>query len=559
MAVWKKNYKLWMKNKYLSENIKNSIKKYTSDELEEAFAYDLEFSTAGLHAKVGYGSAFFNVINVRRAAMAFAEFLQTRFTKKMLQINGVLIGHDNHYLSEKFVLEIISVFNSYNIKSIIFNNNQAVPTPIISYVIKKINAISGIAITAAHNSKEYNGLIIFDENGCQYLLQDTDFITEIYNSNTSEAIKFVSGRINSHFVQNVSNKIIDKYIADVLKIQHLKDKKHSIKIIFSNLHGTTQNITPKILKQAGYDVTCVKEQFNLDPDFLTSKVPNPELAENFNLAYKYAKEINADLVILNSPDADKIGVSVLHNNKYYILTSNELAPIFMIYLFEQEKLTNKKLPKNAIFYSSVVSSNLPDLIANSYNVKIKKTLSGCKWMYNQIIKDSNKKCLFAFEESNCFIFSDICKEKDAIQSSLIISEVVDFYKKKGKSLLDVLKIIYKKFGYFYCKTINKYYSAQNQENHVSKIMDTLRYKKIDVLGDLKIVEKEDYINSLYDMPSQNLIKFYFENGSWLAIQPSNNAPKIKFYFIFISNEKMSIAKKQMNDVKEDLFNNYLNI
>ncbi len=285
----KKNYyKLWINDINLPANILKEIKKYSPQKIEEAFAYDLEFGTAGLRAKIGYGSAFFNVINVRRATMAFAQFLQTRFTKKMLQNNGVLIGHDSRKYSDIFAIEAANILCSLGIKATLFSDNILVPTPLVSYGIRKLNFVSGIVITASHNSKEYNGFKIIDENGCQYLPEATNIISKNYNLNFKDSTAFIV-RNNSDLTY-LNNDIINQYINDILQMQYFPNQKRIIKIIFSNLHGTSQNFVPKLLKQAGYKYICVKEQYNLDPQFKFAPNPNPELIENFDLAYKYAKK-----------------------------------------------------------------------------------------------------------------------------------------------------------------------------------------------------------------------------------------------------------------------------
>ncbi len=554
---WKKNYKIWIKNKNLPIYIKEKLKQMTTDELKISFSNDIEFGSSGIRAPIGYGCAFFNVINIRRVAMAYAKFLIQNYSENELKKRGIIIAHDNRKSSEKFSLEIISIFNDYNIKTIIFKSNKSVPTPIISYSIKELKLIGGFIIAASHNSFNYNGLKLFDYNGCEYLPSKTDVISDIYSNNTTEAINFYTVNTHVHLIKSINKKIEDKYISEVLKIQILPNEPKKIKIVFSNLHGTCKDITPIILNLAKYEkIYVVKEQCDMNEKFLTCPIPNPELKENYKLATKYAKNNSADLIILNDPDGSRIGVSILHNNKYHVIHANELAPILLTYICENK---NKNILKNAIVYKSLISSNLFDLVAKSYNIKIKNTLVGFKWISNEIIKNKNKNNLFAFEESNSFKVSNIVNEKDAIQTSLLVAEAVNYYKHQKKTFIDVLDELYKKFGYFYCKTISKEFNELNKNNFISRIMDVLRYNKIDSLGDLKIINKEDYINSLNGYLSENLIFFHFEDGSWLAIRPSGTEPKIKFYFVFVNSENMKFAKNQMELVKNDLFKNHLNI
>ncbi len=545
-----KNYNLWIKNPNLSIEIKNIIKKYNNTEIKKYFNKDIEFGTAGIRGIMGIGSSMFNLITIKKITLAFSKYLIENYSKKELECKGILIGHDTRKNSEIFALECVKILNFMNIKAILFKDNAPVPTPYVSYGIRKIKALSGIVITASHNSKEYNGYKILDINGSQYLPNVTNKINKEYQRNTTESLNIID--IDKPIFDYINIDIDKMYFNDVMKMQFFPDEKRKIKITFSNLHGTSKEITPKILKKANYHTQIVKEQFEYDINFKNAPEPNPEIQKNFKLAHKYAKKNNSDLIILNDPDADRVGVSILHNNKYHILNANEVAPILLKYILNQLK-NHKKLPKNGVIYSTFVSSHLIDLIAKKYNIEIVKTLVGFKWIGDLINRNRSKKFLFAYEEACGYILNDIVRDKDGIQTSLVIAEACDFYKKQGKTFIDVLNEIYKSNNYFYCHTINKIIKNKKDKKINDDIFKKLENINIKKIGDKKIVKKEDYKKGLYNMPSQNLLKFYFEDGSWFAVRPSGTESKIKYYFVFIDKNSIQDAKNKFLKVKNELF------
>ncbi len=245
----------------------------------------------------------------------------------------------------------------------------------------------------------------------------------------------------------------------------------------------------------------------------------------------------------------------MHNKNYQIINTNDLAVILLVYIIEQlekNKLTN--LMKKGIIYNTVVSSDLPDLIAQHYNIEIKKTLTGFKWIGSEIEKNGiSKKLILAFEESCGFILNDMVHDKDGIQTALIVAEAADFYKKQNKTFVNILDEVYEKFGYFYCKTVNKIFDVKDKTILIENIMKKLRNMTNEQILNFKIVCKEDYINGLNNMPSENLIKFYFDTGSWFAVRPSGTEPKIKFYFVFKSKDSKENAIAQLETIEKAIF------
>ncbi|WP_425377617.1 phospho-sugar mutase [Spiroplasma endosymbiont of Polydrusus pterygomalis] len=553
------NLNLWKNAKNLDPILVTEFQQMSESELLAAFSDDLEFGTAGLRGLLGPGTGKMNLYTIRRATLAFMSYLKTIYAANDLKTKGVVIGHDNRHFSNEFAQEVADIFASNNIKAILFVNNELRPTPFVSYTIRKIKAVAGVIITASHNSREYNGYKIYDHNGSQFLPMATDVIGENYLKIKEEVFTLVL-HPDASLITYVDKAIEENYVTDVKAMQFYPEQKRNIKIVFSNLHGTSKEWTPRILEECGYEVIIVKEQFANDPNFTFAPNPNPELTECYDLALKYAKKVKADVIILNDPDADRLGIGVkIKDDKYYLMTGNETAPVLIEYLFSHYQ-KQKTLAPNGVMYNTFVTGNLSDKVAESYGVQVVKTLTGFKWIGDQMSKAPAKglQFLFGFEEAYGYVLKDITRDKDGIQSSLVLAEACWYYHQQGKTLYDVLVEQYNKFNYFYCKTVNLVRDGIDGKKIINNMLKKLRQETITSLFQIKCTKKEDYLAGLYEMPGQDLLKFYFEDGSWFAVRASGTEPKIKFYFVCVDKTSEQAAAK-MTAMYQELETNYLNV
>lgn len=556
MTVSKKTYEIW-KQQTLPQHLQSQLITMTSDEIEQAFLDNLEFGTAGLRGIMGVGTNRINEITIMKATVAFIHYLKTNFSKQDLQ-RGIVIGHDNRHFSASFTILTAKTFAKHNIPVFLFKDNDLRPTPILSYTIRKINALAGIVITASHNPPEYNGYKIYDQNGCQFLPIVTNVIGENMQKLPDDfQLDFT---YNQQLITQIPLLIEQNYRNDIKNLQFYPNvTNRNFKIVFSNLHGTSRQWVKPILEQCGYEVILVNEQASYDPNFSGVVSPNPEVTATFDIAINYAKKHDAPLIILNDPDADRIGVAVKHNNEYIILTGNETAPILLQYLLSHYQL-NKTMPKNPVMYNTFVSSNLSDNLAKSYGCQVIKTLTGFKWIGDQMKKAAahNLNFIFGFEEAYGYVIKDITRDKDGIQAAMVIAEAAWHYSKQQKTLVDILENIYQQFGYYYCYTVNIILQGKTGQTTINNMLTTLRTSNLKSLNDINVTKIEDYEHGLHHMPGQNLLKFYFADGSWFAVRPSGTEPKIKFYFVCI-DKSTTKAKQKMQAMYEELASQYLNI
>ncbi len=554
----------WLNQKNIFEDIKDSIKNYSQEELEDAFYKDLEFGTGGMRGIVGAGTNRMNLYTIRRANYGFAKYLIEKFSN--INDKKIVIAYDSRHFSKEFAIESAKVMATFGIKSMIFSELK--PTPLLSYAVRQTNSIGGIVITASHNPPKYNGYKIYDENGCQLVPHLADLVIKNISSmrNLFEIDVLDENKLfKSNMAEFLNDDVEKTYIADLIKIQHNNLNKENIKIAFTPLHGTATKILPKTLKKAGYNVQVVEEQSIPDPNFETVKSPNPEEHSAFEYVVKLGKSINADILMATDPDADRIGLAVLNkDNAYEFLNGNQTGALLINYILNR-KLSDGTLPKNGVVFDTVVTAKLGAEIAKKYGLEVCSTLTGFKFIGEQIAKldKSNKEFVFGYEESFGYLISDIARDKDAIQAALICSEMTSYYKEKGKTLIDVLEDVYKEYGFYLNDLQSITFEGKEGKNKIDDILKNLRDNPPKNICSLNVETFEDYLNSVscengkeseINLPKSNVLKFILADGSWIAIRPSGTEPKIKFYYSVKdisqedANNKMKCLKNYVNDV-----------
>ncbi len=548
-------YQEWLKSNHLDENLREELLKASDEELNAAFNMQLEFGTAGIRGILGAGPGRFNLYTIKKVTMSYAKLLLSKYGDVLNR--GVVIGHDNRKFSKEFSQLAAEILTSFGIKAYLFKDNIMKPTPVVSFATKQLNAIGGIVITASHNPAVYNGYKIYDEFGCQLIDEDTQIIAE-YMEEISDILNW-NYKFDETLLEVVPQNVLKKYKEMIENLQFYKGQtRDKFKMIYSAVNGTGTEFTPPLLRSFGYEVIEVKEHAFEDATFKNVGNPNPEFEPAWKIPLEYGeKHKDASIIIIQDPDADRIGCAVNHNGEWIRIDGNQTGPLLIEWKLSQMK-KHKSTPKNPAMYSSFVTSDLGDRIANeTYNVKVIKTLTGFKWMGSEILKEPerNLNFVFAYEESYGYVLDSSTRDKDGIQATTMLVEAAWYYKQKGKTLIDVLNDLYAKYGYYYTYTENLNFKPEEIKSKVEPIMKKLREEEFSSMGGLKLNYVEDYIDGLFNMPGQNLMKFYFEDGSWFAVRPSGTEPKIKIYFICVSNnEEAAISKCELlfKDLKKFL-------
>ncbi|VEU82538.1 phospho-sugar mutase [Acholeplasma hippikon] len=510
-------YQTWLNEPSLLAEEKQTLQQMNEKDIEESFYQEISFGTGGIRGLLGLGPNRINAYTIRRATLGLANYLI-----KNNKLNGVAISYDNRFGSREYAYEAAKVLAAKGIKSFIYSSLR--PTPMLSFALRYFNASAGIMLTASHNPKEYNGYKVYNETGAQL---NTYEATLVMNEISKIASPFNIETVMNELVHEIHDELDPIYLEEVKKIQIHNDKK-TIKIVYSPLHGTGGTVIPKLLAETGYEVYPLKEQMIVDPAFSNTKSSNPEDSIAYERSIAYAKEIDADMVLVTDPDADRLGVAVKHNNEFVLINGNQTASLELYYL-----LTEKKQPDGFV-YTTVVTSPLIKQIALGFNKKVGETLTGFKFIGEQAEKIMGKdNYLFGCEESYGSLVKDFVRDKDAVQAVFILSEIGNKLKQKGLTLVDYLDEIYQKFGYYVEHTVNISLKGIEGSKRIQAIMSYFRNNGLNIPS-FKVENKIDYINGYVNphdihLPSSDVVKFENEDG-FIIFRPSGTEPKLKIYF-----------------------------
>ena len=535
----------WEKFEGLEDYLKTQLENFSEKEKEEAFYAPLEFGTAGMRGIVGPGINRMNIYTVRQATEGLARLIETYGEEAKKR--GVAIAHDSRHFSPEFALESAKVLVKHGIKAYVFEDLR--PTPELSYAVRHLHTFAGIMITASHNPAAYNGYKVYGEDGGQMPPKDADALTEFVRQVENPlAVDVVTKEEleQSALFEWIGEAVDAAYLEEIKSVSvnpALLSNTKDLSVVYTPLHGTGLMLTKRALDQAGFTgLQIVSEQATPDGDFTTVKSPNPEEAGAFEYAIRLGEETKADVLLATDPDADRMGAAVRQpDGTYQVITGNQIAAILLDYLlFAHQKAGT--LPANAAAVKSIVSSELPTVIAEHYGAKMVNVLTGFKFIAEQIknYEETNAHTfMFGFEESYGYLVQPFVRDKDAIQAVLLLTEVAAHFKSEGKTLYDGLQALYEKYGYFLEKTISVTVQGLEGPAKIKALLDGLRKEVPSNFGGIKVALAQDFaVNQQVDaegivseigLPTSNVLKYILEDGSWIAVRPSGTEPKIKFY------------------------------
>ena len=561
---WEENYQTWKDNPELAADLKAELDQLADNQeaLEDAFYEPLSFGTAGMRGVLGVGINRMNIYTVRQATEGLATFMDTLDDETKQR--GVAISYDSRHHSQEFAFDAARVLGAHGIPTFVFESLR--PTPELSFTVRHLHTYAGIMITASHNPKQYNGYKIYGEDGAQMPPKESDMITkyirqvkDIFGVKVADkdaliedgTLKIIGDEVDKAYLEEVNQVTINHEL--------VAEEGKTMKLIFTPLHGTGAMLGERALKQAGFEnFTMVPQQAEPDPEFSTVKKPNPEDPAAFDLAIELGKKEGADLLIGVDPDADRLGAAVRQpDGECKLLTGNQIAAILLNYILTARKDAGT-LPANAVAVKSIVSSEFATKVAANFNVKMINVLTGFKFIAEQIKNfeaDGSHTFMFGFEESYGYLIRPFVRDKDAIQSLVMLAEVAAFYKKQGMNLYDGLQELFKKYGYFAEKTIALTFDGVEGAKEIEDLMTKFREESPKEFAGYKVVALEDFEKSTktnadgtveeIKIPKSNVLKYLLEDGTWIAVRPSGTEPKIKFYIgTQADSQDEAFAKRQ---------------
>lgn len=559
-------YGLWCEKATADSDLIPELQAIAGDEeaILDRFYKNLEFGTAGLRGVIGAGTNRMNVYTVNQATQGLADYLNENFENP-----SVAIAFDSRIKSDVFAKEAACVLAANGIKVYIYP--ELVPTPMLSFAVRRLGCSSGIIITASHNPSKYNGYKCYDPNGYQMTdeaaaktyeyIQKTDMFGGVKTMSFDDALA-------EDMIDFIEDWLMDEFYENVLSARVNPDalKKAKLKVIYTPLNGTGNKPVRKVLKMAGVkDVAVVKEQEKPDGNFPTCPFPNPEIRQAFECAIKTAEGTDADLLLATDPDCDRVGIAVRDGENYVLMTGNEVGAMLCEYLLSSLK-EQGKLPQNPIVVKTIVTTPLVETIAASYGAQTADLLTGFKYIGELVTnlekQDETDRFIVGMEESYGYLRGAHARDKDAVVASLIICEMAAYYKIKGISLKQFMDGIYEKYGMYLNTVLNFGFEGATGMQKMADMMNELRSNPPKEIAGAPVVKMSDYKLSVtkdiatgeeteIQLPKSNVLSFVLPDNSKVIVRPSGTEPKIKVYITACGTSREESTAKSEN-IAEDM-------
>ena len=556
--AYRGTYKNWIENNYFDKKTREELinLKDNEKEIEDRFYKDLEFGTAGLRGIIAAGTNRINFYTVRRATYGLANYILKNASKEDVK-RGVVIAHDNRFMSREFCLEAANTLAACGIKAYIFSSLRT--TPELSYAVRKLHTIAGIVITASHNPPEYNGYKVYWEDGAQVMPEIANAITDeinkiedystipVLNEKNKDLVVLLGEEQDTAFIEEVKKQVIRKEL--------VKECGKDFKIVYTPLCGTGNVPVRRALKEVGFEhVLSVKEEEMPDPNFAGIEYPNPEDQRALTRGIELAKKEGANLVIATDPDCDRVGVAVkTTSGDYALLTGNQIGGMLTDYIIEGLKEENR-LKDNSVLIKTIVTSEFGSDIAKANGIEVMNVLTGFKFIGEKIKsfeENNDKSYLFGYEESYGYLVGTHARDKDGVVASLLISEMAAYYYSKGMSLYEGLQELYNKYGYFKEETISLTLAGIEGLEKIKNIISHFRTNSLQMINNKKVIDIKDYQDGIDGLPKANVLKYFLEDESWIAIRPSGTEPKLKFYIAVKGNNEED-SNNKLKGIKENI-------
>ena len=531
--TYKEKYQQWLT---FDEDTKAELSAITDEkEIEDRFYKDLAFGTGGLRGIMGAGSNRMNKYTVGKATYGLSKYIRAKNDGEL----SVVLAYDSRNNSAYFAKVAADIFSGQGFKVYLFE--FLVPVPVLSFATSYLGCTAGVMLTASHNPKEYNGYKVYDSKGCQFCTEDAKGAIECINAIEDYTSIPFEGKAEN--ITAVGEDVLSAFLAKV-KEQSLYEEKSDIKIVYTPLHGTGNIPVRRMLE--GMNVTVVKEQEMPDGNFSTVRSPNPEEKDALTIAIEKAKEIGADLVLGTDPDCDRVGIAVKSGDEYVLFTGNQTGALLVKFVLEMKKA---KLSSKSTLVKTIVTSELGADIGRSYSLQCEETLTGFKYIGDKINKyeaSGEQEFIIGYEESYGYLVGTHARDKDAVVSSMLICQMAAYYYNQGKTLVDALEDIYAEYGYYLDHLDSFVLKGKDGAEKIAELMVYFRDKGLGLFDGLR--EVIDYSKGIADLPKENVLRFIWENGSWMAVRPSGTEPKIKVYYSIQAGTREE-AKAKLSEYK----------
>lgn len=551
LSVWIEN----VKDEELLAELKAMKEAGDEEAITDAFFQELAFGTAGLRGTLGAGTNRMNIYTVGRATQGFADYLVKHFESPT-----VAIARDSRNNGELFVKTTAAILAANGVTSYVYPKISPVPT--LSWATRYLECSGGICMTASHNPAAYNGYKAYGPDGCQITSEAADAISAAMNAcDPFRDVKTMDfdEAVEQGLVKWIGDEVLDAYydaVADK-SVNNLTDEQIAnapLKLVYTPLNGTGLIPVTTVLNKVGVtDITVVPEQRDPDGDFPTCPYPNPEIREAMQKGIDLCQEVKPDLLLATDPDADRVGVACADGDDYTLLTGNEMGVLLLDYICKMRAERGEDL-SNKVAVTTIVSSAMVDALAEEYGFELRRCLTGFKYIGDIItgLSDAGEvdRFIFGFEESYGYLSGDHVRDKDAVNASMLICQMAQYYKLQGKNLVQAMRALYEKHGFYHNKTVSLSYPGADGAAKMAGIMVGLRAEAPAEIAGAKVEAVVDYATCVNGLPKADVIEFDLEGGNKAIVRPSGTEPKIKLY-IFAKGEDAAAADALIGAIEED--------
>ncbi len=535
-------YKRWLEADLIDCDLKPELQSIADDDdaIKERFAVSLQFGTAGLRGTLGAGTNRMNIWVVRQATQGVADWVKTQGGKQL-----VAISYDSRLKGWNFARDAAGVLAANGINVVIYD--ELMPVPALSFATRYYECNAGIMLTASHNPAKYNGFKAYGPDGCQ---MTDDAAAVVYDS--IQKTDVLTGAKYMSFAEGVEKGLI-KFVSDECKnalyeaiearqVRPGLCRTAGLKLVYSPLNGTGLVPVTRVLNDMGItDITIVPEQEYPNGYFTTCPYPNPEIFEALEKGLNLAKEVGADLMLATDPDADRVGIAMkCPDGSYELVSGNEMGVLLLDYICAG-RIENGTMPKNPVAVMSIVSTPLADKVAEHYGVELRHTLTGFKWIGDQIAQleaaGEVDRFIFGFEESYGYLAGPYVRDKDAIIGSMLICEMAAYYRSIGSSIKQRLEEIYAQYGRYLNKVDSFEFPGLSGMDKMKGIMEGLRNDPPKEFAGKAVAKVIDYLKpEETGLPKANVLVYELEDGAKVIVRPSGTEPKVKTYFTTLGKD-----------------------
>ena len=534
-------YEQWVAKTANDQELQDDLRELSEEEMLDRFYRELDFGTAGLRGVLGAGTNRMNIYTVARASAGVAEHVVGGKKK----IYSVAIAYDTRINSELFAKTAAAVYAARGLHVYIYP--EPMPTPALSYAVRRLHCDAGVVITASHNPAKYNGYKVYGEDGCQ-ISEETarNILDHIQKIPYFEAIPSFDALLQEGRIEYITKSLKDAYITEAVACARAKEARpRNLKVVYTPLHGTGLSCVTKALALCGFDdVTVVPEQEKPDGNFPTCPYPNPEMGEALALGIGLMKTTGAELLLATDPDCDRVGTAIPVGDSYRLLSGNEMGVLLLDYIC-RERQGAGRMPREPMAVKTIVSTDMAYAVAQKYGVRIVDVLTGFKYIGEQIAlleaEGKEENFLLGFEESYGYLCSGFVRDKDGVSTSVLICEMAAFYKAEGKTLGERMNELYREFGTYRNFVESFAFEGSVGMEIMEGIMTSLRPNPPPELLGRKLVLVNDYLTGesrslesgeteSITLPAANVLKFVYEGGLGVMVRPSGTEPKIKIYY-----------------------------